>query len=33
MNRLQGTKFDGDAVFSKDAVGTFIDGIASFDEL
>ena len=36
LNRpqLQGTKFDdGHTVFSKDAVGTFIDGIASFDEV
>lgn len=32
--QLQGTKFDdGHTVFSKDAVGTFIDGIASFDEV
>lgn len=31
---LKGTKFnDGHTVFSKDAVGTFIDGIKSFDEL
>ena len=31
---LKGTNFDdGHTVFSKDAVGTFIDGIASFDEL
>ena len=32
--QLQVTKFDdGHTVFSKDAVGTFIDGIASFDEV
>ena len=32
--QLQGTKFDdGHTVFSKDAVGTFIDGIASFDDV
>lgn len=32
--QLSGTKFDnGHTVFSKDAVGTFIDGIASFDEV
>ena len=32
--QLEGTKFDnGHTVFSKDAVGTFIDGIASFDEV
>ena len=32
--QLQGTTFDdGHTVFSKDAVGTFIDGIASFDEV
>ena len=32
--QLQGTKFDdGHTVFSKDAIGTFIDGIASFDEV
>jgi len=31
---LKGTNFDdGHTVFSKDAVGTFIDGIASFDEV
>lgn len=31
---LKGTKFDdGHTVFSKDAIGTFIDGIASFDEV
>lgn len=32
--QLAGTKFDdGHTVFSKDAIGTFIDGIASFDEV
>lgn len=32
--QLQGTSFDnGHTVFSKDAVGTFIDGIASFDDV
>lgn len=32
--QLQSTKFDnGHTVFSKDAIGTFIDGIASFDEV
>lgn len=32
--QLEGTSFDnGHTVFSKDAVGTFIDGIASFDEV
>lgn len=32
--QLHGTKFDdGHTVFSKDAIGTFIDGIASFDEV
>lgn len=32
--QLQGSSFhDGHTVFSKDAVGTFIDGIASFDEV
>jgi len=32
--QLEGSKFDnGHTVFSKDAVGTFIDGIASFDEV
>ena len=32
--QLVGTNYDnGHAVFSKDAVGTFIDGIASFDEV
>lgn len=32
--QLKGTDFDnGHTVFSKDAVGTFIDGIASFDEV
>ena len=32
--QLEGTKFDnGHTVFSKDAVGTFIDGIASFDQV
>jgi len=32
--QLQGTNFDdGHTVFSKNAVGTFIDGIASFDEV
>lgn len=32
--QLKGTNFDnGHTVFSKDAVGTFIDGIASFDEV
>lgn len=32
--QLSGTKFDnGHTVFSKDAIGTFIDGIASFDEV
>jgi len=32
--QLQGTKFDnGHTVFSKDAIGTFIDGIASFDQV
>ena len=32
--QLKGTKFDnGHTVFSKDAIGTFIDGIASFDEV
>lgn len=32
--QLTGTNFDnGHTVFSKDAVGTFIDGIASFDEV
>lgn len=32
--QLEGTKFDnGHTVFSKDAIGTFIDGIASFDEV
>jgi ClpP class serine protease len=32
--QLAGSKFDnGHTVFSKDAVGTFIDGIASFDEV
>lgn len=31
---LEGTKFDdGHTVFSKDAIGTFIDGIASFNEV
>lgn len=31
---LQGSKFDdGHTVYSKDAIGTFIDGIASFDEV
>jgi ClpP class serine protease len=31
---LEGSSFDnGHTVFSKDAVGTFIDGIASFDEV
>lgn len=31
---LKGTNFDeGHTVFSKDAIGTFIDGIASFDEV
>lgn len=31
---LKGTSFDdGHTVFSKDAIGTFIDGIASFDEV
>lgn len=31
---LKGSKYDdGHTVFSKDAVGTFIDGIASFDEV
>jgi hypothetical protein len=31
---LQGSNYDdGHTVFSKDAVGTFIDGIASFDEV
>lgn len=32
--QLEGTSFDnGHTVFSKDAIGTFIDGIASFDEV
>jgi len=32
--QLVGTNFDnGHTVFSKDAIGTFIDGIASFDEV
>lgn len=32
--QLKGTTFDnGHTVFSKDAIGTFIDGIASFDEV
>lgn len=32
--QLKGTNFDnGHTVFSKDAIGTFIDGIASFDEV
>lgn len=32
--QLKGTKFDnGHTVFTKDAIGTFIDGIASFDEV
>lgn len=32
--QLLGTEFDnGHTVFSKDAIGTFIDGIASFDEV
>lgn len=32
--QLKGTDFgDGHTVFSKDAIGTFIDGIASFDEV
>lgn len=32
--QLQGSNFDnGHTVFSKDAVGTFIDGIASFEEV
>ena len=32
--QLKGTKFDnGHTVFSKDGIGTFIDGIASFDEV
>ncbi len=32
--QLEGTKFDnGHTVFAKDAVGTFIDGIASFDQV
>lgn len=32
--QLKGTTFDnGYTVFSKDAIGTFIDGIASFDEV
>lgn len=32
--QLEGTSYDnGHTVFSKDAVGTFIDGIASFDEV
>lgn len=32
--QLKGTSFDnGHTVFSKDAIGTFIDGIASFDEV
>lgn len=32
--QLQGTNFDnGHTVFSKDAIGTFIDGIASFEEV
>jgi ClpP class serine protease len=32
--KLKGSKFDdGHTVFSKDAIGTFIDGIASFDEV
>jgi ClpP class serine protease len=32
--QLEGTKFDnGHTVFSKDAIGTFIDGIASFDQV
>jgi ClpP class serine protease len=32
--QLQGTNFDnGHTVFSKEAIGTFIDGIASFDEV
>lgn len=32
--QLKGTKFDnGHTVFSKDAIGTFIDGIASFNEV
>lgn len=31
---LQGTNYDnGHTVFSKDAIGTFIDGIASFDDV
>jgi len=31
---LEGSKFDnGHTTFSKDAIGTFIDGIASFDEV
>ncbi len=32
--QLQGTNFDnGHTVFSKDSIGTFIDGIASFEEV
>jgi len=32
--QLEGTKFDnGHTVFAKEAVGTFIDGIASFDQV
>lgn len=32
--QLKGTNFDnGHTLFSKDAIGTFIDGIASFDEV
>lgn len=32
--QLKGTKFDnGHTVFAKDGIGTFIDGIASFDEV
>lgn len=32
--QLKGTNYDnGHTVFSKDAIGTFIDGIASFDEV
>lgn len=32
--QLEGTKFDnGHTVFAKDAIGTFIDGIASFDQV
>lgn len=32
--QLKGTNFDdGHTVFSKDAIGTFVDGIASFDEV